>query len=149
MRRDNKIREVIVRTFNLYDVHDALLKLVSIKNEKSSAQVNLKVRDPNKKGKVLNIALLRCANICMFLDFDVLRDNRCGQTDYAEADSSLFSATRLIRNNTDKLNVGYHPDVENPTEKKLDELHKYIVFRFIFFGGFIEVLAQGFKTQKK
>jgi hypothetical protein len=142
-----------LRVINAANFHDAILESMFVINGQRSTTIELALRVPkaNKRGRGRKVVvrLIGSANLSAEVDFDVLRDNSCGQTSYVEADGSAYSATRLILDQRPSLNITYHPDTEHPQDRKLERLNKLAVFRFVLFGGTIEVLAQRVRVKSQ
>jgi hypothetical protein len=138
----------IVQKFSHLDFHDDALKYVkisSIQNSRSSVVIDFGFQDgATRASKVLSFR--GCANVRYSMDFDVTASNWFAQTEGAVCTADIRKMRRFIQAQHSHWRVKYMPPnaARKPIQKKLAALREYLLFKFKFFGGTVEILAQRF-----
>jgi hypothetical protein len=153
--RARKAREQIVAEFNHRSLHDDTLHALRVipaltRRQSSRVEVDLTEYVTNKPRR---LCITGCVNISFVAYFNVLVDNAYASTDCVLAIDDEERIRQIITDQIAHLNLNYvteigEPSEYHPTEKKLKDLSAYVLFRILFFGGTLEVIARGFKITR-
>jgi hypothetical protein len=144
-------KAIITKRFEKHHCHDALLKGIHIepagdRRSKSVVQVVLEDYDTDE---LILITFVQPGNISFVGDFDVLLDNAgFGNTSRTKASLDRAAALRTISAHKKKWNIKYDAGVKSPIERKTKQINKYAVYKILFFGGTLEVLASNFHIKR-
>ena len=62
----------------------------------------------------------------------------------SNAEPSQLDLAKIVNSFRTDWNVGYEEGMAEPIEDKLKTISKYSLFKLLFFGGVLEILAQEF-----
>ena len=145
--------EAIAEKFNNLSFHDDNLTSVTVhalQSRRNRARVDFRLRDDSTDKEKL-LSFMDCANIRYVMDFDVLADNWYAQTQVSIAKIDAVQMKKFVLSQTAHWHVRYMPPIpkERPVRKKLAEVGKYVLFKLMFFGGTVEILAKNYKLSHK
>ena len=147
----NKPKEQKIANFNSYCFHDDTVLGVNIvpsTSRRRYSKVEIEFSE-YCSGRPRHLILTGCANVSLIADFDVLTDNACFNTQGVQAFDDPQQIEKILSNQLEHLNIDYmtendEPSDRHPTRKKLQDVSPYILFRVMFFGGTLEVVARNF-----
>jgi hypothetical protein len=150
-----KDKQKIIAEFNSCNFHDDTVHGVRVlpstsRRKGSQIQVDLTEYITNKPRL---LTLTGCANFSFIADFDVLTRNAFANTEQVEANGDEELIRRILAGQMAHLNIEYWDNEGNlsdkhPTRRKLADVTGYILFRVLFYGGTLEVVARGFRITR-
>ena len=150
-----KDKNRIIADFNSHNLHDDTVHAIRIvpstsRRKYSHIEINLTEYGTNKARL---LTLNGCANLSFVADFDVLTDNAFANTDSVQATDDEEAIRQILAEQMAYLNVEYWDKNSalcdtHPTRRKLKDLTAYILFRVLFYGGTLQVVARGFRVSR-
>ena len=142
-----KSKQEIIAAFNSHNFHDDTvhsIRVVPTTSRRRRSRIEIELTQyVNDKRRCLT--LTGCANVSFVADFDVLLHNAFANTEWGQADGSEERIHQIMTGQMADLNMEYEPASVHPTNRKMNDLMPYILFRIQFFGGTLEVVGRGFK----
>jgi hypothetical protein len=153
--RSRRDKQRIIAEFNAYNLHDDTVHAIRIipstsRRRNSIVEVDLTQYVSNKPRR---LRLTGCANITFVADFAVLTDNAFANTERVQAFGDEERIHAIILSQMGELNIEYLDEhhcasEEHPSLQKLKKISSYVLFRIAFYGGTLEVIAEGFRITR-
>jgi hypothetical protein len=142
----------VSQKFNELDFHDdglVSIKICPLHTKTNSTNIDLQFLDDSTGFSKL-LSFRGCANLRYIMDFDVLANNWFAQTQRATSIRDVKRMETFVLAQMPHWRVKYMAPSPNnkPIRKKLLSLERYVLFRVIFFGGTLEVLAKDFALKR-
>ena len=139
----------LAEKFNSIDAHDETVEgfsFVPAVKRGVGAEVSVVLfRRWENKRRVLRF--MRCANLEVILDADVLAGNAPSNTAMLEATADVDAVRQAMKRQKRHWNVSYDRSID-PLPKKLLDAEKYVLFRVGLFGGSLNIVARSFSNKR-
>ncbi len=133
--------------FEEIDFHDDTVVSISVEPSENLSDDKILVElDRHWENRTRFVEFQECGNVSIHIDFDVLRDNAPNNTVGADIERNKKDLVKTVSSFRPNWNVGYEEGMEEPINSKLKEIDNYSLFKLLFFGGVLEVLAKKFSV---
>lgn len=142
-------REAIAQSFRHLDFHDdtfvCMRVLPSQSRDNADSVVEIELLQYSEQKKQV-LRFIRCANLRVSVDFDVLAHNSPPNTSGVEAHVDGDAMWSLMQSQTRDWGVKYASNMSSPVDSKLKEMNELVSFRVQLCGGVIEVIARQYEV---
>jgi hypothetical protein len=143
--------EATAEAFRELDFHDDTFVAIRVLPPQSRAETDMSAIEIELLQYSQNtrriVRFAGCRNLRIAMDFDVLAGNLPPNTSGVDAHANINRMRDLMQSQKKDWGVEYKGTSVSPLVGKLTQLSGLVCFRVQFFGGAVDVIAQGFAVR--